>query len=247
MDSGDELSTDQLVRVYLNAKRRIVDDGYAHELVWQHAAAREPVTPRRFVEEAAWVVLCTGMSEAVVRRRFLTLAKVFGDFDPRWVTENRPLIRGDALAVFGNTRKIDAIFGIAATVGGLGIDDLREVMREPEAFLLALPYIGPVTWRHLAKNLGAPVAKADRHLVRLADAVGRASVDDLCDEIADWIGDPVSVVDIVLWRWSVVHASACSSFCQELPDVNHVCARPSVRSNHRGPVSDVPSPGPARW
>lgn len=228
VDDVDEFSTDQLVRIYLNAKRRVVDDGYAQELVWQHTAAREPVTPRRFVEEAAWVVLCTGMSEAVVRRRFPTLTQVFGDFEPRWMSEHRTLIRGNALAVFGHKRKIDAILDIAATVGGLGIDDLREVMREPEPFLVALPYVGPVTWRHLAKNLGAPVAKADRHLVRLAHAVGRASVDDLCDEIADWIGDPVSVVDIVLWRWSVMHANACGPPCRQLPDANSLCSRLSV-------------------
>jgi len=42
------------------------------------------------------------------------------------------------------------------------------VLDEPHAFLMSLPYVGAVTWRHLAKNLGLPVAKADRHLVRLA-------------------------------------------------------------------------------
>jgi hypothetical protein len=69
-----------------------------------------------------------------------------------------------------------------------------------------MPYIGPVTWRHLAKNVGVAVAKPDRHLVRLSIALGRSSVDELCHEIAELVADPVSVVDVVLWRWSVEKA-----------------------------------------
>ncbi len=57
-----------------------------------------------------------------------------------------------------------------------------------------------VTWRHLAKNLGMPVAKADRRLVRLAAAAGRDCVDVLCEEISAWLGEPVAVVDVVLWQ-----------------------------------------------
>ena len=72
--------------------------------------------------------------------------------------------------------------------------------RDSEGFLRALPYIGPVTWRHLAKNLGARVAKADRHLVRPAAATDRPNVDTLCDEIPGWLGKPVAVVDVVLRR-----------------------------------------------
>jgi hypothetical protein len=87
----------------------------------------------------------------------------------------------------------------------LGASGLRRALLEPEPFLRSLPYIGQVTWRHLAKNLGADVAKADRHLARLAQATGR-SVDALCGEIADWLGEPTAVVGVVLWRWSVLHA-----------------------------------------
>jgi hypothetical protein len=74
-----------------------------------------------------------------------------------------------------------------------------------------------VTWRHLAKILGAPVAKADRHLVRLDAAAGRPSADVMCDVIGRWIGEPVAVVDIVLWRWSVLHAQDCREPRDGLP------------------------------
>jgi hypothetical protein len=99
----------------------------------------------------------------------------------------------------------------------LGSAGLKKGLRDPEPFLRSLPYIGPVTWRHLAKNLGAPVAKADRHLVRLAAATGRRDVDGMCAEISDWVGEPVAVVDIVLWRWAVLHATACGQPCLGRP------------------------------
>jgi hypothetical protein len=68
------------------------------------------------------------------------------------------------------------------------------------------PFIGPITSFHLAKNLGLPVAKSDRHLVRLANAVGFEDVQSMCRNISSFTGDPVPVVDIVLWRFSAIGA-----------------------------------------
>jgi hypothetical protein len=216
-ETSPVLSTDELVRAYLRAKRLVVDRGYAHEVAWQSHAAAEQLTPQRFVQEAAWVVLCTGMSEAVVRRLFPQFGVGLGNFDPDWLTVHASAARALALDVFRHERKIDSILRIAATAHALGADGLRRGMGDPERFLLALPYIGPVTWRHLAKNLGAPVAKSDRHLTRLARAAGRPSADDLCGEISLWLGDPIAVVDVVLWRWSVLHARSCGRNCSRLP------------------------------
>jgi hypothetical protein len=42
------------------------------------------------------------------------------------------------------------------------------------------PMIGPVTSFNLAKNIGLDVAKADRHLSRLAANVGFSDVPSLC-------------------------------------------------------------------
>jgi hypothetical protein len=210
------LSTDELVRAYLAAKRSVVSGGYAHEIAWQ-ASATQPLTPHRFLREAAWVILCTGMSEAVVGRLFPQIVDRLGDLDPDWLAANGTMARTRALSIFGHEGKIDSILRIADQVRALGSDGLRNSMRDPESFLLGLPYIGPVTWRHLAKNLGAPVAKADRHLTRFAEVAGRPSVDDLCSEISAWLGDPVPVVDVVLWRWSVLHTRSCGRTCAGIP------------------------------
>lgn len=69
----------------------------------------------------------------------------------------------------------------------------------------SLPWIGRVTKYHLAKNLGADVAKPDRWLERLARAEG-ATTDELCRRLARASGDRVATVDVVLWRACAVGA-----------------------------------------
>ena len=49
-----------------------------------------------------------------------------------------------------------------------------------------------------------PVAKPDRHLVRIAEGVGYDSPQQLCDVVSEIVGDPVSVVDIVTWRYATL-------------------------------------------
>jgi len=64
-----------------------------------------------------------------------------------------------------------------------------------------LPFIGPVTVQHLAKNLGVEAAKPDRHLTRLADRFGYETVQEMCSAISGRTGDSLSVTDLVLWRF----------------------------------------------
>jgi len=188
--------------------------GYAHEIAWQSSAARAEPTPTTFMREAAWVVLSAGMNESVVRRLFGRLNDAMCAFDPAALSRNREHARIAALAIFAHEKKITAILDIAAMVSRIDRSGLHAaLMDDPELFLRSLPYIGPITWRHLAKNLGLPVAKPDRHLARLASATARESVDGLCNEIAGWLGEPVAVVDVVLWRWSVLHARECRRPC----------------------------------
>jgi hypothetical protein len=207
-------STDELVRSYLTAKRVVVEGGFAHEIAWQAATEPARLTAAVFLREAAWVVLSSGMRESVVRALFGRLAQTLHQFDPTALSADRPTARTAALTVFGHQGKINAILDIATIVDRLGEDELQEVMQgDPQPFLCSLPYVGPVTWRHLAKNLGARVAKPDRHLVRIAQATARPSVDLLCEEISAWLGEPVPVVDVVLWRWSVLNSPCRRKAC----------------------------------
>ena len=200
-----EPSTEELVRLYLDAKREVIDRGFAYEIIWQSTARHMEINPTVFVREAAWVVLSAGMSESVVRILFERLSSALYNFDPALIYRNQQQARAEALTIFGHQGKIDAVLAIAVTVAQAGGESLQAALKyKPEQFLRSLPYIGPVTWRHLAKNIGIAVAKPDRHLKRFTNRTARSSTDALCEEIAQWLGEPVEVVDLVLWRWSVL-------------------------------------------
>lgn len=67
------------------------------------------------------------------------------------------------------------------------------------AFCGALPWCGPVTKFHLAKNLGEDAIKPDVHLVRLA-RWHNVTPFALCERLARETGRRVGTVDTVLWR-----------------------------------------------
>lgn len=214
----DSLPTHDLVSSYVLAKHEVVHAGYVDEIVWQGSARLADVDTVVFMREAAWVVLSAGMAESVVRARFPLLAGALHDWDPVAIdADERSFER--AIEHFGHRRKIAAIVEIASVAARLDRDALHAALAgDTERFLRALPYIGPVTWAHLAKNLGLPLAKADRHLARLAGTYRRGSVAELCEEISAWLGEPVAVVDVVLWRYASLHASRCRRrACNGLP------------------------------
>ena len=66
-----------------------------------------------------------------------------------------------------------------------------------------LPWVGNITKYHLAKNLGADVAKPDRWLERIARESGE-TVDGLCQRLSKESGDRVATVDLVLW-WAAAN------------------------------------------
>ncbi len=67
------------------------------------------------------------------------------------------------------------------------------------AFCATLPWTGPITKFHLAKNLGADVAKPDVHLNRLAEPEG-VTAQELCDRLATETGYRAATIDLILWR-----------------------------------------------
>lgn len=156
------------------------------------------------MREAAWVVLCSGFSESAVRRVFAQLSLCFFDWESaQEVSRYREHCRVAALSRFRNARKIDAILCAASFLCEFGFAEFKSwVLAEPFKALRSLPYIGPVTVFHLAKNLGIPVAKPDRHLMRIATQMGYSDVQSLCGDVASFTGEPIQVVDIVFWRYA---------------------------------------------
>lgn len=224
------VNAEYLAAAYLDAKGLLISTGYSWELDWQAETDLERVTESGFLREAAWVVLSSGFREAMVRRVFPSISAAFrGWISAEAILRESRSCRRAALAVFRNRRKIDAIIGIASAVAARGYEDLKKNVQDrgPDA-LSELPFIGPVTRYHLAKNIGVQVAKPDRHLRRVAELAGYLSPQALCEAIEVHVGDPVAVIDLVIWRtaslssayWPEVFRAADS----RLTSVHNICS-----------------------
>lgn len=201
--------TSDLVSAYVAAKHEVIAAGYIDEIAWQQHARLIDLDPTTFTREAAWVVLSAGMSTRIVQQRFPQLGAALHQWDPEAIVAD-PDAADRAFTLFAHPSKIQAICTIAGAAARLGTAGLLAALdQDPRGFLTTLPYIGPVTWAHLAKNVGVATVKADRHLERLSRACHRAAPHELCEEIASWLDEPMPVVDVVLWRYATLHQGRC--------------------------------------
>lgn len=197
-------STDtSLLDFYRSAKSWVEKSTFAAELQWQAALNPQDFSETDFLREYAWVVLNSGFRESVVRKYFNFISLCYCDWQSaKEIHELGDLCCNAAATAIGNMRKLRAITHTAGFVSRLGFEQLKSsLLGDFFGVATTLPFIGSITARHLAKNLGIDAAKPDRHLVRLAERFGYCSVDKMCSTIANVTGDSLSVTDIVLWRF----------------------------------------------
>jgi len=171
------------VRRYQQVYARVCDAGYADEIEW--ARSLMPcATPMHFALEAMWVILNSGLKNQVAREIEQRIHKAINRGDPV----------STAFAHKGKVRAIQYIMFHRQTLfkGYLETEDKL-------TYLQTLPWIGPITKYHLAKNLGLDVVKPDRHLVRIARKEGKTPL-QLCKDLSELTGNSLAVVDTVLWR-----------------------------------------------
>ena len=72
-------------------------------------------------------------------------------------------------------------------------------------YIGTLPFMGPITKYHLARNIGLDVAKPDRHLTRLAGKYGFPGVQEMCRYISERTSERIGAVDVILWRYCNMH------------------------------------------
>jgi hypothetical protein len=203
-----------LASAYVRAKLRVLASGFGSEIIWQKTLRIEELTESALLRECAWVILSSGMREAVVRRKFSSISEAFfGWASAHQIVSHRDQCVRSALLCFRHKPKIEAIAQAATIIHEKGFGAVREeIDLDPIAALRQFPYIGPTTSFHIAKNIGLSVAKPDRHMCRLAALSGYNQPADLCSTIAEYVGDPVSVVDIVLWRFATLHQDYLNAF-----------------------------------
>ena len=204
------------LRVFEVALAYSLEAGFEKELAWQRSTCLASFTESDLLREGAWVILCSGFREVSVRRVFDHVSLSFCDWESaESIVQQRLHCQAAAMASFRNVRKLNAVCKMAELIHLTGFALFKaEVLQKPIATLLNLPYIGPVTSMHLAKNLGLDVAKPDRHLVRLSQWLGYTSAFELCNDIARQTGEEVRAVDLILWRFM---ADVRPSDCRDLP------------------------------
>jgi hypothetical protein len=207
-EAGKNLcSLEELGSAYMTAKKAILECGYAFEIDWQDSLVFDRMTESDFLREAAWVVLSSGMSEFVIRRKFPQISAAF----LYWKSASQIAQSGSecseaALRHFKHFKKIESILKIALHVHEKGFEVVYECIKQGGvSYLSQFPYMGPATSRHLAKNIGLQVAKPDRHLNRISEQVGYGTAEEMCADISRIVGDKIPVVDLVLWRYATLH------------------------------------------
>lgn len=177
--------------------------GLSAEVAWQREVDFAGFTECQLLREHAWVTLCSGFRESAVRRAFDHVSLCFCD----WESAEAIVSAGDiccatAASSFANRLKLKGIFSAAKYISEVGFDEFKQsVLVDPINQLQKLPFIGPITSWHLAKNLGLDVAKPDRHLIRVSERLGFRSADHLCRELAATTGEQAKVVDLIVWRY----------------------------------------------
>jgi len=206
MKESKTIPIDTLVSCYLRAKSSLVALGYAPEIDHQDSICFEKLCESDFLREAAWVVLSSGMREAVVRAKFGDISAAFFNWrSSHRIAANRRSCLLRALKVFHHEKKIAAIWQIATMVSKFGIDTIKkDILEDGLDYIGTLPFMGPVTSYHLAKNIGFAVVKPDRHLMRISKIAGFSSPLEMCRNIEKEVGDKLTVIDTVLWRYATL-------------------------------------------
>jgi hypothetical protein len=198
---------------YLLAKKDILGSKYALEII-EPLNPLEAVNESGFLRELAWVILCGGMAESVVRKVFPAITESFLDWrSAEEIAERSSECIGSAAVHFRHEKKIEAIASSARIVHLRSFSVIHEnILRDPLGSLMEFPFIGPTTVFHLAKNIGVLVAKPDRHLTRLASANGFDDVQAFCGRISVFLGEDIRKVDSVLWRFATIHSDYIERF-----------------------------------
>jgi hypothetical protein len=202
------------VEFYIKAKQAVIVEGFAAEIDWQNQLRFSRITESDFLREAAWVVLSSGMREVVIRKIFQPISAVFYAWESATqIVNDSQKCRTLALSLFAHQQKIDAIITIAQIISSQGFENFKKcIQHDGVRFIQSLPFMGPATSCHLAKNLGLDIVKPDRHLLRLAAAAGYESPKRLCEDISASVGDRLSVVDLVMWRFATLNPNYSDYF-----------------------------------
>lgn len=172
---------------YLAVKSAMAADEWGREQIEWAENVTFPDKAEGLARDLIYVICNSGMKNTIARR-----------IHDRIMAE-LPYTKRARDLPFGHPGKRQAIFNIWRRRRRL----FREAKAAHQAGALVewcgtVPWIGPITKFHAAKNLGANVAKPDIWLTRIAEAAGE-TVNGVCERLAGDSGDRIALVDLVLW------------------------------------------------
>lgn len=183
-----------LLEFYNYAKQEVIKAGYLKEIELVEGRKFEYMNADKFFNEYAFVVLSSGISNKAAMSMFTELMETSKISSIKHEGKRKALEQADV-----NYTKW---FDLLKTCGT--VDKKLE-------YLETLPWIGPITKYHLARNLGIDVAKPDRHLIKIAHHFNYEyrkypgakiiiDVQMMCRHISEKTGDRIGTVDLILWR-----------------------------------------------
>jgi hypothetical protein len=163
---------------------RLRELGFADADIEWSESIEPPADPDYFALEAIFVICNSGMKNTVARGIYNRVRDALLDGK-------------SAATAFGHVGKTAAMDKIWRD--RVELLDQYLAAGDKIEWCGALPWIGPITKYHLAKNFGINVAKPDRHIERLA-ALHQTTSQDLCLDLAAKTGYRAATIDVLLWR-----------------------------------------------
>jgi hypothetical protein len=181
-----------------------VSEHCSDELEWVRGISPDlldQMTCAEFLEEYCWVVYASGFRVSTLTQKFAALKDAFCGFDIEGICKLESLEQ--ALVVINNRRKAEGFVEGCRRIHAEGFQGFKARAKTTGMDALqSLPYIGSVTKKHLARNIGLlDVSKDDLWLVRLAQEFGASGVGELTAFLSQQSGEKQGVVDLVLWRF----------------------------------------------
>jgi len=205
----------QGLEVLFAKAEKFVRENYPEDLAWsREQVEKEPLAGILipiFLREYAYVVYCSGFKQSIVEKHWPHLYYIYKGFNPQSIIRNKEDVKREALEHIGNKRKVTSIIDVAEQMNNMnqrGWEEYKQRIRESAPsfdVLEELPFIGPRTKFHLARNIGFDVAKPDRHLDRIASAYGMSTA-EMCEylsgrsDVLVGIHYGVHTIDSIFWR-----------------------------------------------
>lgn len=168
----------------------------------------ENLTPQEFFREMQWCVYTSGFNAKIVSKMFPALQEIYQPlydvFSNFKVNIDSVSIANDALIICNNKRKVKAIIDMAFKGGQeikrFGWHTYKATKLNTPEKLKELPFVGPITCYHLARNIGLlEFIKPDLHLNRMAKNWKFENPVELCKTIQKDFNLPLGIIDLVLW------------------------------------------------